>query len=66
METRIRTRFGIKTNFPFGLFPNAGIAILYLSKDDFAKLERQVADTKNLLTLFGYSAVANRIVMELG
>lgn len=60
-----RIRIGVKTNFPFGIFPNAGIAVKRnVSEDATKKLESNVNELRATLIMFGFGDLAAKIVFE--
>ena len=64
METK-RIRFGMKTNFPFGLFPNAGIIVFRTDTTNAARVQQEVERLRLLLMSIGQQPIADRIVFEI-
>ena len=58
---KIRVRFGIRLGWPFA---NAGVFVVYMSRDYWSKLFDAVATVRGLLSASGNVEIADRIVCE--
>lgn len=60
-----RLRVGVKTNFPFGLFPNAGIFVVYIKETDVERFLDAFTTVRGILYANGQGAIADRFVCEV-